>query len=145
MDEVDLAIHFDPLMDAVKELKSELSKFICDTNNRLDALHQELASHRTALMGSVDEILLRTAPKSNCLFCSVEDNKDSHPTGRCCRFPDPVSRAVQASTLRLCNKCLQRIHPDDCGIRCSFCGREHNVLLCPEKATQAQSYKRRKN
>ncbi|RCN24206.1 hypothetical protein ANCCAN_30103 [Ancylostoma caninum] len=89
-----------------------------------------------------DTLLKRTEPKSNCAFCTYNDNKDSHPTGRCCRFPDAVSRAVQAASLNLCQKCLQQRH---CGISCTFCGRDHNVLLCPNKSTIApHPYKRRK-
>ncbi|CAJ0605089.1 unnamed protein product [Cylicocyclus nassatus] len=85
----------------------------------------------------------RTTPRSNCMFCTVEDNKDQHPTGRCCKFPDAVSRAVQASALGLCERCLQPKHHEDCGVTCPICGRLHNVLLCPNRG-QNGPFKRRK-
>ncbi|KHJ94289.1 hypothetical protein OESDEN_05781 [Oesophagostomum dentatum] len=74
-------------------------------------------------------------PPSFCSFCSIEDSKDCHPTGRCCRFPDAVSRAIQAASLNLCQKYLRARHPEDCGITYTYCSRDHNVLLCPSKST----------
>ncbi|KAK6030618.1 hypothetical protein OSTOST_03243 [Ostertagia ostertagi] len=145
MDIVDVALHIEPLSDAIKDLKEQFNLFTMTFNAKLDALVDILNRQSENVNNKLELLIERTKPKSSCLFCPVEDNKDNHPTGRCCRFPDAVSRAVQAANLRLCNKCLQPRHSDDCGIHCVFCQGDHNVLLCPRKAPAAStSFKRRK-
>ncbi|XGW29674.1 hypothetical protein V3C99_009041 [Haemonchus contortus] len=145
MDEVDVAIHIEPLVDAVKDVKDLLNMFTASFNAKIDAIVDLLNRQSEMVNNKLDALLERTRPRSSCVFCTFEENKDNHPTGRCYRFVDPVSRAVQASNLRLCNRCLQARHPEDCGISCSFCNGNHNVLLCPAKAsTSSASYKRRK-
>ncbi|KAK6061260.1 hypothetical protein COOONC_01076 [Cooperia oncophora] len=145
MDEVDIAIHIDPLVEAVKDLKDQLNMVIMSLNAKLDAVMEALNRQTETMSNKLDLLLERTKPKSSCVFCTFEDNKDNHPTGRCYRFADPVSRAVQASHLHLCNRCLQPRHCEDCGITCSFCSGNHNVLLCPAKASASSTpYKRRK-
>ncbi|VDP07335.1 unnamed protein product [Heligmosomoides polygyrus] len=145
MDEVDMALHFEPLAEAVRDLKEQLNSFAITFASKIDAVADGLARQTEALNKKMDLLLERTQPRSNCIFCTINDNKDCHPTGRCCRYPDAVSRAVQANNLGLCNRCLQPRHSEDCGILCTYCGREHNVLLCPSKLSQANaSLKRRK-
>lgn len=52
-------------------------------------------------------LLERTTPRSKCVFCPVGENIDGHHAGCCHRFVDPVSRAMRASELRLCGRCLR--------------------------------------
>ncbi|KAK6033498.1 hypothetical protein OSTOST_00307 [Ostertagia ostertagi] len=145
MDEVDVAVHIEPLTEAVRDLKDQLNAFAAGLTSKIDALADMHTRQIDALNRKVELLLERTQPRSNCLFCPIADNKDCHPTGRCCRYPDAVSRAVQANNLGLCNRCLQPRHGEDCGILCTYCGREHNVLLCPNKLSQSTaSLKRRK-
>ncbi|KAK6015070.1 hypothetical protein OSTOST_19513 [Ostertagia ostertagi] len=145
MDEVDVAIHIEPLRDALKELKEQLTMFVMSVDAKMEALVDLVNRHNNVVNQKLDLIMERTKPHSSCVFCSIEDNRDNHPTGRCCRFPDAVSRAIQVTNLRLCNRCLQPKHNEDCGILCTFCGKEHNVLICPGKASLGtSSYKRRK-
>uniref|UniRef100_A0A7I4XXP8 Uncharacterized protein n=1 Tax=Haemonchus contortus TaxID=6289 RepID=A0A7I4XXP8_HAECO len=145
MDIVDVALHVEPLTEAVKELKDQLNVFAMSINAKLDAIAETLTRQADIFNQKLDQLMERTKPKSSCLFCSIDDNKDNHPTGRCCRFPDPVSRAAQAANLQLCNRCLQPRHPGDCGVQCTYCGRDHNALLCPSRSSQSSSpFKRRK-
>ncbi|KAK5984922.1 hypothetical protein GCK32_000992 [Trichostrongylus colubriformis] len=145
MDEVDVAVHIEPLVEALRDLKEQLALSFVSLDGKIDTMTSILNHQFEALNRRIDIILERTAPKSNCVFCSIEDNNDSHPTGRCCRFRDAVSRAVQAANLRLCNRCLQPRHANNCGVVCSYCSQDHNVLLCPHKYSSASSsFKRRK-
>ncbi|VDL67380.1 unnamed protein product [Nippostrongylus brasiliensis] len=144
MGEVDLAVHIEPLSDAIKELNEQLTAFAMTTNAKLDAVADILNRQQDSLNQKLTALIQQTTPHSSCLFCSVEDNRDNHPTGRCYRFPDAVSRAVQAANLQLCNRCLQKKHQEDCGICCTYCGKDRNVLICPIKASGASSFKRRK-
>ncbi|XGW22653.1 hypothetical protein V3C99_005120 [Haemonchus contortus] len=145
MDEVDVAIHIEPLSDAIKELKEQLTVFVMSFDAKMEALVDLVSRQNNIIDKKLDLIMERTKPHSSCVFCSVEENRDNHPTGRCCRFPDAVSRAIQVTNLQLCNRCLQPKHSEDCGILCTFCGKEHNVLICPGKASLGtSSFKRRK-
>lgn len=145
MDEVDIAVHIEPISDAVKELKEQLNILVMATNAKLDVIVDLLTRQNDIVDQKLNVILQQTKPVSSCVFCTVEDNRDNHSTGRCYRFPDAVSRAVQATNLRLCNRCLQPRHSEDCGIICTFCGKDHNVLICPSKSSLgSSSFKRRK-
>ncbi|VDP15459.1 unnamed protein product [Heligmosomoides polygyrus] len=77
--------------------------------------------------------LERSAPTSACVFCSVEENRDRHFTGRCTRFPDSVSRTAQTWQLLLCLRCLKPSYQDDCGVKCGGCGLDHKSLLCTQR------------
>ncbi|EYC40107.1 hypothetical protein Y032_0629g849 [Ancylostoma ceylanicum] len=104
---------------------------------------ERLESDSRALTSNTDLLVERSAPKSNCVFCSVEDNRDNHFSGRCSRFSDPVARTAQAMVLRLCLKCLKPEHgAEDCRMRCGGCGRDHNQLLCSSKPRPQAAAKR---
>ncbi|VDP39760.1 unnamed protein product [Heligmosomoides polygyrus] len=120
MDEVDVALYIEPLSDAIKDLREQFNLFTMSFNTKMDALVDILNRQSKVVNNKIDLILERTIPKSSCVFCAVDGNKDNHPTGRCCRFPDAVSRAVQAANLRLCNKCLQPRHADSSRIQCTY-------------------------
>ncbi|EYB92010.1 hypothetical protein Y032_0199g1666 [Ancylostoma ceylanicum] len=145
MDEIDVAIHLEPMAEAIKELKEKIEFCLLSLNAKVDGIAQLTNERWHCVQQILDVLLERTKPRSNCVFCTVEDNKDQHPTGRCCKYPDAVSRAVQAAALGLCERCLQPKHVEDCGVSCPICTRNHNVLLCPNRGTQAvPMYKRRK-
>ncbi|RCN45213.1 hypothetical protein ANCCAN_08786 [Ancylostoma caninum] len=135
MDEVAIAIHIEPLLDAVKELNERFAHMSMLMETKFEAVHR-----MEAKLQAYDR---RSTSRSNCAFYAYEDNKDQHVTSRCCRYPDPVSHAIQASTRQLCEKCLQPRHREECGITCQICGRAHNVLLCPSRGGN-HSFKRRK-
>ncbi|VDL85970.1 unnamed protein product [Nippostrongylus brasiliensis] len=46
---------------------------------------QYLQTTSDILMERTSVLLSRTSPKSNCIFCTVEENRDSHYSGRCIR------------------------------------------------------------
>lgn len=144
LDEVDLTMHIEPLRDALKSLEKTIDQLAMVLQQRIDSMTEILELKLQAYDRAFETILERTKPKSSCVFCSFDDNKDGHPTGRCCRFPDAVARAVQANVLGLCNRCLQPNHSDDCGFKCAICDQGHNMLLCPSRS-QASPFKRRKN
>ncbi|EYC11167.1 hypothetical protein Y032_1465g3885 [Ancylostoma ceylanicum] len=104
--------------------------------NKLDTilprLHR-LESSSELLIERTDAILAKNKPKSICVFCSSEENKDGHHSTRCTKFPDPVSRTVKATKLNLCLRCLIPEHGGDCKVTCSSCGLAHNYLLCHQK------------
>uniref|UniRef100_A0A7I4Z1A7 AMP-binding domain-containing protein n=1 Tax=Haemonchus contortus TaxID=6289 RepID=A0A7I4Z1A7_HAECO len=127
MDEVGVAMPIEPLVETVKDLKEQLNVVAVGLNSKIDVPADMLTRQSDTLNRKVELPLERTQPKSNSLR-PIEDNKNYHPTGRCCRYSDAVSRAVQSSHLNLCNR-----PRNDCGILCTYCGREHNGLLCPSK------------
>ncbi|KIH62282.1 hypothetical protein ANCDUO_07437 [Ancylostoma duodenale] len=71
-----------PDQSAVISLLRQISSKLDDIFPRLERLEldNQLLLERTGL------IVTHTAPKSNCVFCSVEENKDSHYSSRCCTF-----------------------------------------------------------
>ncbi|RCN42697.1 hypothetical protein ANCCAN_11337 [Ancylostoma caninum] len=92
---------------AMDELdRCDISTLLHHLLPRLDVLEENNRMLRT--------LLERTAPKSNCMFCPVESNRDSHHSSRCPRYPDPVAKASQATKLGLCLRCLKAAHEDDC-------------------------------
>ncbi|VDO23671.1 unnamed protein product [Heligmosomoides polygyrus] len=115
LDEVGLSMQIEPLQNAINKLEKKIEQLGMVHQQGIEMLNFKLQSYERVF----ETLLQRTQPKSNCVFCSYEDNKDGHPTGRCCRFPDAVARAVQANVLQLCNKCLQQKHDEDCGFRIS--------------------------
>ncbi|VDO65269.1 unnamed protein product [Heligmosomoides polygyrus] len=127
LDEVDLSMQIEPLQNAINKLEKKIEQLGIVHQQGIEMLNFKLQSYERVF----ETLLQRTQPKSNCVFCSYEDNKDGHPTGRCCRFPDAVARVVQANVLQLCNKCLQQKHDEDCGFRCAICDQGHNI--CAEK------------
>ncbi|VDL68139.1 unnamed protein product, partial [Nippostrongylus brasiliensis] len=70
----------------------------CDVATILHAITPKLE----ALDAKLNIILGRTAPKSSCVLCTVEENRNNHWTRRCTRYADPVARTAQASRLHLC-------------------------------------------
>ncbi|RCN37454.1 hypothetical protein ANCCAN_16661 [Ancylostoma caninum] len=116
---------YSSLMTALQQLSSKIDS-ILPLLERLE-LDNELLLERTG------KIMALTAPKSNCVFCPVEENRDSHYSSRCCKYADPVSRTVQDGKLGLCLKCLKSSHGDDCRVACVGCGLGHNQLLCNSK------------
>ncbi|VDO54785.1 unnamed protein product [Haemonchus placei] len=90
MDEVEVAMHIDPLAEAVKDLKEQLNVVAVGLNSKFDALADMLTRQSVTLKRKVELSLERTQPKSNFLFCPIEDNKNCHPTGRCCRYSDAI-------------------------------------------------------
>ncbi|KAL6739058.1 hypothetical protein Aduo_012547 [Ancylostoma duodenale] len=111
----------------------------------IDESHFTLAGQLQSAHNACAELLERSKPKSSCLFCSLAENLDSHTTNRCNRFPDPVSRALQAARLHLCERCLKAQHGDDCGVKCAMCGLPHNTLLCHGRARpEGQAFKCRR-
>ncbi|RCN49950.1 hypothetical protein ANCCAN_03986 [Ancylostoma caninum] len=91
------------------------------------------------------KIMAHTARKSNCVFCPVKENRDSHYSSRCFKYADPVSGTVQATKLGLCLKCLKPSHGDDCKVACVGYGLDHNLLLCNSKRPHVTNNKRPRN
>ncbi|VDO63800.1 unnamed protein product [Heligmosomoides polygyrus] len=86
---------------------------------------------RTMLSAGMKIQLERSAPLSSCAFCTFEENRDSHHTARCTRYPDTVSRTT--SRQQLCLRCLKEAHADDCDVKCGSCGLDHNALFCTHR------------
>ncbi|KAK6742034.1 hypothetical protein RB195_009728 [Necator americanus] len=116
--------------DAMLSALDDLDR--CDIATLLHHLLPRLDS----LEKACQTLLERTAPKSSCLFCTVDENRDNHHSGRCPRFPDPISKTAQATKLNLCLLCLKAAHEDTCGVKCGSCGLGHNFLLCSSKRPQ---------
>ncbi|VDP57835.1 unnamed protein product [Heligmosomoides polygyrus] len=103
---------------------------------KLDAMQDAVDKTQTmmeALSAGMKIQLGRSAPRSSCAFCTFEENRDSHHTARCTRYPDTVSRTVQASRLQLFLRCLKEAHADDCDVKCGSFGLDHNALLCTHR------------
>ncbi|WKY14676.1 hypothetical protein Q1695_000309 [Nippostrongylus brasiliensis] len=124
MDEVDLAVQIEPLSDAIKELKEQLTAFAMTTNAKLDTVADILNRQHDSLNQKLTALIQQTTPHSSCLFCSVEDNRDNHRTGPLQQMPaEKTSRRLASA---------------------AHCGKDHNVLICPIKASGASLFKRRK-
>ncbi|VDP09866.1 unnamed protein product [Heligmosomoides polygyrus] len=66
---------------------------------KLDAIQDAMDKMQTvmeALSAGMKIQLERSAPRLSCAFCTFKENHDSHHTARCTRYPDTVSRRVQA-------------------------------------------------
>ncbi|EYC08942.1 hypothetical protein Y032_0063g3445 [Ancylostoma ceylanicum] len=104
--EIDVSETFAPISAAIRAL-----------TRVIDESHFTLAGQLQSIHNACLELLERSKPKSPCIFCSLTENLDSHSTMRCNRFPDPVSKALQAARLQLCERCLKAQHDgEDCGI-----------------------------
>lgn len=125
------------MMTFTNEMKTALSNLDqCDSATLLAYIisrFEDMEELMRANAAALKTVLERSAPTSACAFCSVEENRDAHFTGRCTRFPDSVSRTAQASRLLLCLRCLKPSHQDDCGVKCGGCGLDHNSLLCTQR------------
>ncbi|VDO64496.1 unnamed protein product [Heligmosomoides polygyrus] len=121
-----------------------------DMQTTQSAMQAEMLVDQLALRAEIKQlhaalqvILVRTAPCSSYAFCTVEENRGTHLTGRCTRYPDTVARTAQASRRRLRLRCLRDEHSDDCGVRCGNCGLDHNSILVfarrPNKQQQNQA------
>ncbi|VDP27370.1 unnamed protein product [Heligmosomoides polygyrus] len=110
--------------------------------SRFEGMEELMRANATALK----IVLERSAPTSACAFCSVEENRDGHFTGRCTRFPDFVSRMAQASRLLVCLRYLKPSHQDDFGMKCRGCALGHNSLPCTQRrAFNGSPMKRHRN
>ncbi|VDP19773.1 unnamed protein product [Heligmosomoides polygyrus] len=98
----------DAAISAVLKAVKELNKSVQLISSRLHYLQTAMDT----VLDRTDVVLTRTAPKSNCIFCTVEENRDSHHS--CMKYADLVSRTVQALRLNLCLKCLKPSHGGDC-------------------------------
>ena len=130
------------LQEAMDELdRCDLATLLANLLPRLDALEHSnrILLERTAI------ILERTAPKSSCIFCPVDENRDNHFSGRCSKYPDPVTKAAQATKLGLCLRCLNPAHGDSCVVKCGNCGSGHNFLLCHNRRPQLPAKRQHKN
>ncbi|VDP05042.1 unnamed protein product [Heligmosomoides polygyrus] len=88
-----------------------------------DAL-QELSTPKPA----ISALIKRTRQKSACIFCTLEDNLDSHPSGLCPRFSETYARTFQVSKMGLCGLCLKPAHEEEC-LRGSVCRQPYKALL----------------
>ena len=86
---------------------------IDDKLERLLNLFANFSIRQDRLEASIISLCERKVSRG-CVFCP--DSGESHQSGRCSRFPDSVSRAVQAFRLGLCERCLRAGHDEDCGI-----------------------------
>ncbi|KIH53330.1 hypothetical protein ANCDUO_16546 [Ancylostoma duodenale] len=126
LDEMDHEHRQSPVIQALQAIDDKMAS--------LFNVFATLNARQDRLEAAINLITERSAPVPSCLFCPVAENLDSHQSGRCTRFPDTVSRAVQASRLGLCERCLKTGHEEDCGVTCQFCRLPHNTLLCPTRS-----------
>ncbi|EYC30614.1 hypothetical protein Y032_0005g2750 [Ancylostoma ceylanicum] len=127
---------------AMDELdRCDISTLLHHLLPRLDAIEQTCRT----LEQVARTLLERSAPKSNCTFCPVGENRDNHHSGRCPKYPDPVSKAAQATTLGLCLRCLNPMHEDACLVKCGNCGLGHNFLLCHNRRPQLPAKRHHKH
>ncbi|VDP17989.1 unnamed protein product [Heligmosomoides polygyrus] len=98
-------------MTFTKEMKAALSSLDqCDLAtlvayiiSRFEDMEELMRANAAALK----TVLERSAPTSACAFCSVEENRDVHFTGRC----------------------LKPSHQDDCVVKCGGCGLDPHPLI----------------
>ncbi|KIH45386.1 hypothetical protein ANCDUO_24573 [Ancylostoma duodenale] len=132
-----ISLKLDDIIPRVQRLEAILPRM--ESLDNVGPELQQLRLDNELLLQHTGTIMAHTAPKSNCVFCSVEENRDSHYSSRCCKFADSVTRTVQASKLGLCLKCLKPSHGDDCKVACAGCGLGHNQLLCISKRPHANA------
>ncbi|PIO59175.1 hypothetical protein TELCIR_19370 [Teladorsagia circumcincta] len=102
------------LQEAITDLdRCDMATLLHNILPRLEAIDAAL-SKLGAIEAACQTNMERTTPKSTCSFCTLDENRDSHYTSRCSRYPDPVSRTAQAAKLQLCLKCLKPGHEDAC-------------------------------
>ncbi|KAL6731777.1 hypothetical protein Aduo_002606 [Ancylostoma duodenale] len=106
LDEVDVVTHIEPITDAIKSLEQKLDLFARSLEERVNSTIQRLEMRMRAYDQTLDTLLDRSKPPSNCVFCPYEENRDAHPTGRCARYADAIARPLQANVMGLCTRCL---------------------------------------
>ncbi|VDP35368.1 unnamed protein product [Heligmosomoides polygyrus] len=117
------------LVDFVSVIVTRLDK-IDKSPKRLSSMPDALQELRT-LKPAISAFIERTRPKSAYIFCTVKDNLDSHPSGRCTRFSAPYARTFQVLKMGLCGHCSKPAHGEECMVTCNVCRQPHNALLCP--------------
>ncbi|KAK6026568.1 hypothetical protein OSTOST_07450 [Ostertagia ostertagi] len=123
---------------ASKDSRSRATSFVSNSTNSL-LLSLLGSSNSKATLGrflkpALEVLVARSTPRSACIFCTLEENVDSHPSGRCPRYPNTYSRTFQVSKMGLCGQCLKPAHEAACKVMCGICRQPHNALLCPVKA-----------
>ncbi|VDO38335.1 unnamed protein product [Haemonchus placei] len=69
MDEVDAAIHIEPLSDAIKELKEQLNMFVMSFDAKMEALVDLVSRQNNTIDQKLDLIMEKAALKLRFLFC----------------------------------------------------------------------------
>ncbi|KAL6726689.1 hypothetical protein Aduo_008633 [Ancylostoma duodenale] len=139
---------FATVIDLLRKVDDKIEKLTAEVSQQglvMAAVSQKLSVIEAACASSME----RTGTRQPCLFCSKEQNKDGHISGRCHQFPDVVVRALRVAELSLCRQCLKDRHDHTCAVRCSCCHGDQYILLCPSRSGPAQrgpapSMKRRK-
>uniref|UniRef100_A0A1I7WXP2 DUF1758 domain-containing protein n=1 Tax=Heterorhabditis bacteriophora TaxID=37862 RepID=A0A1I7WXP2_HETBA len=100
----------------------------------LSANQQRQENKIFEIQQALNILLERSKPVSNCAFCEMGTNDDKHHTNQYKIFPDPISRAIQATKMGLCEKCLKTHNGDSqCLTICIKCKGPHNIALCNKK------------
>ncbi|EYB93485.1 hypothetical protein Y032_0181g839 [Ancylostoma ceylanicum] len=94
LDEVDVFTLIEPITDAIKSHEQKLDLFARSLEERIDSTIQRLEMRMRAYYQALDTLLDHSEPRSNCVFCPYEDNRDAHSTGRCPLYADAIARAV---------------------------------------------------
>ncbi|VDL77233.1 unnamed protein product [Nippostrongylus brasiliensis] len=66
---------------------------------------QYLQTTPNIVMERTSVLLSRLIPKSSCIFCTVEENRDSHYYGRCMKCADPFQGRFKLRSLN-CRKSI---------------------------------------
>ncbi|KIH68847.1 hypothetical protein ANCDUO_00814 [Ancylostoma duodenale] len=87
---------FNKALDAMEQEESTSSVAMAfrALDSRMDSLMNvcfTTGGRLDRIEGALNLLIERSTPKSACVFCSLAENADSHHSGRCPRFPDPVS------------------------------------------------------
>ncbi|KAK5980797.1 hypothetical protein GCK32_006061 [Trichostrongylus colubriformis] len=101
MDEVDVAIHIEPLVEALRDLNEQLALPFASLDGKIDTMTSILNHNFEVLNRRIDIILERTAPKSNCVFCSIEDNNGYESTSLQQTPPTPACQQLWRDMLVL--------------------------------------------
>ncbi|VDO31475.1 unnamed protein product [Heligmosomoides polygyrus] len=136
------------LFNMTATISGRLDRLESSFDSKLESLHNMAATtcgRLDRLESALAVLLERSAPRHNCVFCSPEAQTDGHSSTRCTNYRDAIARAVQASKLGLCCRCLKAEHEGDCGVTCQNCRLPHNLLLCPTRnaAPNHQAKKRK--
>ncbi|EYC19101.1 hypothetical protein Y032_0025g1173 [Ancylostoma ceylanicum] len=115
---------FTTVIDLLGKVDDKIEKLAAEVSQQ--GLSMASVSQKLFVIeASCASLMKRTGSRQPCLFCSKEQNKDGHISGRCHQYPDVIIRALRVAELSLCRQSLKDRHEHACAVRC--------VLLCPNR------------
>ncbi|VDL79186.1 unnamed protein product [Nippostrongylus brasiliensis] len=94
-----------PIAAALRSLEDRMESLfniIASDNSRMDRIDLNNGGRLDRIEMALHNMGENSSSRPSCIFC-----KEDHHSSRCRSYADPIARAVQASKLGLCSRCLK--------------------------------------